>query len=65
MENNLEKYRCVKEMLHTPNALPITPHAMAMELDILPATSYVWIIIIYNSNLGWDTCQGELLEHSV
>ena len=52
-------------MLHTPNALPITPHAMAMELDILPATSYVWIIIIYNSNLGWDTCQGELLEHSV
>ena len=51
-------------MLHTPNALPITPHAMAMELDILPATSYVWIIIIYNSNLGWDTCQGELLEHS-
>ena len=47
-------------MFHIPHATPIAPHTMGVQIDVLPLTNYIWIILAYNSKESWDKCQCKL-----
>ena len=33
---------------------------MGIQIDVLPLTNYIWVILAYNSNESWDKCQCKL-----
>lgn len=51
------QHRCISQMFHIPHATPVGPHTMGIQIDVLPLTNYIWVILAYNSNESWEKCQ--------
>ena len=50
-------------MFHIPHATPVAPHTMGVQIDVLPLTNYIWIILAYNSKESWDKCQCKFMVY--
>ena len=38
---------------------------MGIQIDVLPLTNYIWVILAYNSKESWDKCQCKLQEGKI
>ena len=54
-----DAYQCVRQMFHVRNSLPITPDRLVNRLDQVPATDYIWLFVVYDSNLPENQCKCE------
>jgi len=48
--NDRAHFDFIMDMYSIPHVVPINPRRFAMELDHLPATNYIWVILAFNSS---------------